>query len=123
MQAIFECLGVEFSDTGFASMNINPTHSIVASKNGGEQNVITLTVTAYSNTHKIVGKRIFKFIDDKYKISPVKRLEHITIEDLESAYLLSREEILKEIHKDLQGRINVLTDKIDKLQQFYNKNE
>ena len=88
-----------------------------------EQNVITLTVTAYSNTHKIVGKRIFKFIDDKYKISPVKRLEHITIEDLESAYLLSREEILKEIYKDLQGRINVLTDKIDKLQQFYNKNE
>ena len=104
-------------------LNINPTHSIVASKNGGEQNVITLTVTAYSNTHKIVGKRIFKFIDDKYKISPVKRLEHITIEDLESAYLLSREEILKEIYKDLQGRINVLTNKIDKLQQFYNKNE
>ena len=69
------------------------------------------------------GKRIFKFIDDKYKISPTKRLEHITIEDLESAYLLSREEILKEIYKDLQGRINVLTDKIDKLQQFYNKNE
>ena len=120
MQAIFECLGVEFSDTGFASMNINPTHSIVASKNGGEQNVITLTVTAYSNIHKMVGKKIFKFVDDKYKISPTKRLEHVSIEDLESAYLLSRDAILKEIYAELQNKINALADKINKVANYFN---
>ena len=121
MQPIFECIGAEFRDVDFTSMNINPTHSVIASKNGGEQNVITLTVTAYSNTHKIVGKRIFKFIDDKYKISPAKRLEHVSIEDLESAYLLSRDAILKEIYAELQNKINALADKINKLQLFYDK--
>ena len=121
MQPIFECIGAEFRDVDFTSMNINPTHSVIASKNGGEQNVITLTVTAYSNIHKMVGKKIFKFVDDKYKISPTKRLEHVSIENLESAYLLSRDAILKEIYEDLQNKINALADKINKVHLFYNK--
>ena len=118
MQAIFECLGVEFSDTGFASMNINPTHSIVASKNGGEQNVITLTVTAYNQIHKLVGKKVFKFINDKFKVSPSKKLDHVLPEDLDSAFMLSKDSIVQEIFEDYSIKYNTIVGKIQKLESY-----
>ena len=118
MQAIFECLGVEFSDSGFASMNINPTHSIVASKNGGEQNVITLTVTAYNQIHKLVGKKVFKFINDKFKVSPSKKLDHVLPEDLDSAFMLSKDSIVQEIFEDYSIKYNTIVGKIQKLESY-----
>ena len=55
MEHIFNCLGKEFADVEFSSMNINPSHSVTFSKNGTEEHVITLTVTAYNQIHKLVG--------------------------------------------------------------------
>ena len=82
METIFECLGKEFQDVEFTSMNINPSHTVTYSKNGTEENVITLTITVYNNIHKLVGKKVIKFVNDKYKITPSKKLEHITPEEV-----------------------------------------
>ena len=44
----------------------------------------------YNSVHDQVGRKIIKFVNDKYKISPAKRLEHVTPEELDSAFLLSK---------------------------------
>lgn len=67
----------------------------------------------------MVGKKIIKFVNDKLKISPAKRLEHIPVEKLESAYLLSKDAIIKEISEDYENKYQSILDKINKLQAFY----
>ena len=67
MEALFECLGKEFGDVGFTSMNINPSHTVNYTKNGKLENIITLTITVYNSYHQNVGKKIIRFINDKYK--------------------------------------------------------
>ena len=62
MEHIFNCLGKEFADVEFSSMNINPSHSVTFSKNGTEEHVITLTVTAYNQIHKLVGKKFLNLL-------------------------------------------------------------
>lgn len=119
MEFIFECLGDEFQGTGCTSMNINSTHSVNYTKKGEIDNIITLAVTAYNDVHKMVGKKIIKFVNDKLKISPSKRLEHIPVEKLESAYLLSKDAIIKEISEDYENKYQSILDKINKLQAFY----
>ena len=119
MEFIFECLGDEFQGTGCTSMNINSTHSVNYTKKGEIDNIITLAVTAYNDVHKMVGKKIIKFVNDKLKISPAKRLEHIPVEKLESAYLLSKDAIIKEISEDYENKYQSILDKINKLQAFY----
>ncbi len=119
MEFIFECLGDEFQGTGCTSMNINSTHSVNYTKKGEIENIITLAVTAYNDVHKMVGKKIIKFVNDKLKISPAKRLEHIPVEKLESAYLLSKDAIIKEISEDYENKYQSILDKINKLQAFY----
>ena len=54
----------------------------------------------YNSVHDQVGRKIIKFVNDKYKISPAKRLEHVTPEELDSAFLLSKNAVLDEIYKD-----------------------
>ena len=119
MEFIFECLGDEFQGSGCTSMNINSTHSVNYTKKGEIENIITLAVTAYNDVHKMVGKKIIKFVNDKLKISPAKRLEHIPVEKLESAYLLSKDAIIKEISEDYENKYQSILDKINKLQAFY----
>ena len=119
MEFIFECLGDEFQGTGCTSMNINSTHGVNYTKKGEIENIITLAVTAYNDVHKMVGKKIIKFVNDKLKISPAKRLEHIPVEKLESAYLLSKDAIIKEISEDYENKYQSILDKINKLQAFY----
>lgn len=119
MEFIFECLGDEFQGTGCTSMNINSTHCVNYTKKGEIENIITLAVTAYNDVHKMVGKKIIKFVNDKLKISPAKRLEHIPVEKLESAYLLSKDAIIKEISEDYENKYQSILDKINKLQAFY----
>ena len=119
MEFIFECLGNEFQGTGFTSMNINSSHSVNYTKKGEIENIITLAVTAYNDVHKMVGKKIIKFVNDKLKILPAKRLEHIPVEKLESAYLLSKDAIIKEISEDYENKYQSILDKINKLQAFY----
>ena len=119
MEFIFECLGDEFQGTGCTSMNINSTHSVNYTKKNEIENIITLAVTAYNDVHKMVGKKIIKFVNDKLKISPAKRLEHIPVEKLESAYLLSKDAIIKEISEDYENKYQSILDKINKLQAFY----
>ena len=100
MEALFECLGKEFGDVGFTSMNINPSHTVNYTKNGKLENIITLTITVYNSYHQNVGKKIIRFINDKYKITPVKKLDNVSVENLESAYLLAKPDIIKEIYND-----------------------
>ena len=100
-------------------MNINSSHSVNYTKKGEIENIITLAVTAYNDVHKMVGKKIIKFVNDKLKISPAKRLEHIPVEKLESAYLLSKDAIIKEISEDYENKYQSILDKINKLQAFY----
>ena len=123
MDAIFQCMGKEFSDVEFSSMNINPSHSVTYSKNGTEENVITLTVTVYNQIHKLVGKKIIKFINDKYKISPTKKLDHLLPEDLDSAFMLSKDSILQEIFEDYSIKFNTIANKIQKLQKYCAQNK
>ena len=68
MEFIFECLGNEFQGTGFTSMNINSSHSVNYTKKGEIENIITLAVAVYNDVHKMVGKKIIKFVNDKLKI-------------------------------------------------------
>ena len=56
MDALFECLGKEFSGVEFTSMNIKPSHSVNYSKNGTEENIITLTISVYNSVHDQVGR-------------------------------------------------------------------
>lgn len=119
MEFIFECLGDEFQGTGCTSMNINSSHSVNYTKKGEIENIITLAVAVYNDVHKMVGKKIIKFVNDKLKISPAKRLEHIPVEKLESAYLLSKDAIIKEISEDYENKYQSILDKINKLQAFY----
>lgn len=123
METIFQCLGKEFQDVEFTSMNINPSHTVTYSKNGTEENVITLTITVYNNIHKLVGKKVIKFVNDKYKITPSKKLEHITPEDLDTAFLLSKNQILQEIYKDYITKFNSIGCKIQKLENYVQKKE
>ena len=58
MDALFECLGKEFSGVEFTSMNIKPSHSVNYSKNGTEENIITLTISVYNSVHDQVGRKI-----------------------------------------------------------------
>ena len=111
-------MGKEFSDIEFTSMNINPSHSVTYSKNGTEENVITLTVTVYNQIHKLVGKKVIKFINDKFKISPTKKLDHLLPEDLDSAFMLSKDSILQEIFEDYSIKYNTIVGKIQKLESY-----
>ena len=118
MEALFECLGKEFGDVGFTSMNINPSHTVNYTKNGKLENIITLTITVYNSYHQNVGKKIIKFINDKYKITPVKKLDNVSVENLESAYLLAKPDIIKEIYNDYGKKYLNISDKLEKLNAF-----
>lgn len=118
MEALFECLGKEFGDVGFTSMNINPSHTVNYTKNGKLENIITLTITVYDSYHQNVGKKIIRFINDKYKITPVKKLDNVSVENLESAYLLAKPDIIKEIYNDYGKKYLNISDKLEKLNAF-----
>ena len=118
MEALFECLGKEFGDVGFTSMNINPSHTVNYTKNGKLENIITLTITVYNSYHQNVGKKIIRFINDKYKITPVKKLDNVSVENLESAYLLAKPDIIKEIYNDYSKKYLNISDKLEKLNAF-----
>ena len=118
MEALFECLGKEFGDVGFTSMNINPSHTVNYTKNGKLENIITLTITVYNSYHQNVGKKIIRFINDKYKITPVKKLDNVSVENLESAYLLAKPDIIKEIYNDYGKKYLNIADKLEKLNAF-----
>ena len=118
MEALFECLGKEFGDVGFTSMNINPSHTVNYTKNGKLENIITLTITDYNSYHQNVGKKIIRFINDKYKITPVKKLDNVSVENLESAYLLAKPDIIKEIYNDYGKKYLNISDKLEKLNAF-----
>ena len=118
MEALFECLGKEFGDVGFTSMNINPSHTVNYTKNGKLENIITLTITVYNSYHQNVGKKIIRFINDKYKITPVKKLDNVSVENLESAYLLAKPDIIKEIYNDYGKKYLNISDKLEKLNAF-----
>lgn len=123
MESLFQCLGEEFKDVEFTSMNISPSHGVTYTKNGMVENIITLTVTVYSNIHKIVGKKIIKFVNDKYKITPAKKLDHITPEQLDSTFLLAKQPILEEIYQDYITKYNTIAEKLEKLQKYSLPNE
>ena len=118
MDALFVCLGKEFSDVEFTSMNINPTHTVNYSKNGNEENIITLTITVYNSIHNQVGRKIIKFVNDKYKITPAKKLDHVTPEELDSAFLLSKNAVLDEIYKDYREKFGKFNDKFQNLLKY-----
>ena len=118
MEHIFNCLGKEFADVEFSSMNINPSHTVNYTKNGKLENIITLTITVYNSYHQNVGKRIIRFINDKYKITPVKKLDNVSVENLESAYLLAKPDIIKEIYNDYGKKYLNISDKLEKLNAF-----
>lgn len=118
MDALFECLGKEFGDVGFTSMNINPSHTVNYTKNGKLENIITLTITVYNSYHQNVGKKIIRFINDKYKITPVKKLDNVSVENLESAYLLAKPDIIKAIYNDYGKKYLNISDKLEKLNAF-----
>ena len=118
MEALFECLGKEFGDVGFTSMNINPSHTVNYTKNGKLENIITLTITVYNSYHQNVGKKIIRFINDKYKITPVKKLDNVSVENLESAYLLAKPDIIKAIYNDYGKKYLNISDKLEKLNAF-----
>ena len=118
MEALFECLGKEFGDVSFTSMNINPSHTVNYTKNGKLENIITLTITVYNSYHQNVGKKIIRFINDKYKITPVKKLDNVSVENLESAYLLAKPDIIKEIYNDYGKKYLNISDKLEKLNAF-----
>ena len=118
MEALFECLGKEFGEVGFTSMNINPSHTVNYTKNGKLENIITLTITVYNSYHQNVGKKIIRFINDKYKITPVKKLDNVSVENLESAYLLAKPDIIKEIYNDYGKKYLNISDKLEKLNAF-----
>lgn len=119
MDCLFQCLGDEFKDVEFASMNIHPTHTVMYSRNGNEENVITLTVTIYNQIHKLVGKKIFRFINDKYKVTPAKKLDYITPEQIDSAFMISKEAILQEIYDDYIVKFNSIAEKVKKLEKYH----
>ena len=118
MDALFVCLGKEFSDVEFTFMNINPTHTVNYSKNGNEGNIITLTITVYNSIHNQVGRKIIKFVNDKYKITPAKKLDHVTPEELDSAFLLSKNALLEEIYKDYREKFGKINDKLQNLLKY-----
>ena len=91
MEALFECLGKEFGDVGFTSMNINPSHTVNYTKNGKLENII---------------------------ITPVKKLDNVSVENLESAYLLAKPDIIKEIYNDYGKKYLNISDKLEKLNAF-----
>ena len=64
----------------------------------------SLTISVYNSVHDQVGRKIIKFVNDKYKISPAKRLDHVTPEELDSAFLLSKNALLDEIYKDYREK-------------------
>ena len=118
MDALYVCLGKEFSDVEFTSMNINPTHTVNYSKNGNEENIITLTITVYNSIHNQVGRKIIKFVNDKYKITPAQRLDHVIPEELDSAFLLSKNALLDEIYKDYREKFGKINDKLQNLLKY-----
>lgn len=99
-------------------MNINPSHTVNYTKNGKLENIITLTITVYNSYHQNVGKKIIRFINDKYKITPVKKLDNVSVENLESAYLLAKPDIIKEIYNDYGKKYLNISDKLEKLNAF-----
>ena len=99
-------------------MNINPSHTVNYTKNGKLENIITLTITVYNSYHQNVGKKIIRFINDKYKITPVKKLDNVSVDNLESAYLLAKPDIIKEIYNDYGKKYLNISDKLEKLNAF-----
>ena len=75
-------------------------------------------LTAYNQIHKLVGKKVFKFINDKFKVSPSKKLDHVLPEDLDSAFMLSKDSIVEEIFGDYSIKYNSIVEKIQKLQNY-----
>ena len=123
MDVLFECLGKEFCDVVFTSMNINPSHTVNYTKNGNLENIITLTITVYDSFHQNVGKKIIRFINDKYKITPVKKLDNVSVENLETAYLLAKPDIIKEIYNDYVKKYVNISEKLEKLNAFIEQSQ
>lgn len=123
MDVLFECLGKEFGDVVFTSMNINPSHTVNYTKNGNLENIITLTITVYDSFHQNVGKKIIRFINDKYKITPVKKLDNVSVENLETAYLLAKPDIIKEIYNDYVKKYVNISEKLEKLNAFIEQSQ
>ena len=59
IDALFACLGKEFSDVDFSSMNINPTHSVNYSKN----------VTVYINKNDFIYFLIIGALQNKLYVN------------------------------------------------------
>lgn len=67
----------------------------------------------------MVGKKIFKFVNDRFKISPSRRLENISTEDLESAFALSKNAILNDIFEDYNAKYETIVDKMTRLEEYF----
>ena len=117
MQAFFELMSKEFQNDKIVSMDIHPSHSQYESKKG-TVNVVSLIVAGYDQYHNLIDRRILRFENDKYRVSPSKRLDHVTFEELDAAYLMSRDAILAAIFETIQRKHTNNMEKLERLNAY-----
>lgn len=118
MGPLFVVFGQEFADRNFSALNIHPNFSIQKNSKKGLLNNITLTVTAYNQTHDVVGKIICHFQNDEYKISPTHKLQKIPPGQLEEAFKSCKTAICQEIFQEMLSKVQKLNDKLGMLQAY-----
>lgn len=118
MQELINCFTEEFKDIEFSSMKILPSHSVRYTKDGLVENIITLTVCVYTSTHELVGKRIFMFVNDYLHETPTKHLVYVSSDELNSCFLLAKNNIVGEIYEEYMKIYNSIVDKLKKLQKY-----
>lgn len=118
MQDLINCLAEEFKNVEFTSMKIFPSHSVKYSKDGKEENVITLSVSVFTSTHELVGRKIFKFVNDYIYKTPSKNLNYLSCDKMNPCFLLAKNVILDEIYQEYMKKYNSIVEKIEKLQKY-----
>ena len=121
MEAIYSCLEYEFQDIPFSSMNVKPSYYLKNGKNGYE-NIVTLTVNLYDKFHSILGKHIYRFINDNYKVSAKRPLKFITVENLEESFRNARNDISNLIYHNYYQKYNKCISKLHNLENYVSCN-
>jgi len=86
MDDFYNMLYQEFANEAIVCIKVNPTYTSKTKKDNSTSQLITITVLGYDKYHNQLDKRLFKFENNHYKISPTNNPQNIKIEDLEEIF-------------------------------------
>jgi len=119
METFYEAMFQEFANDDVTCIKINPTYNCKTHKDGAVFQVITLTIVAYNKYHQELDKRLFKFENNHFKVSPINNPQHLEIDQLEELFQSSLPHLLEFIAQNkYQNKFVKTLDKMQLLNSY-----